>query len=230
MSPGRILLAAAIGGLLALEREAFLQAQLARPIVLCPLLGWILGDPSAGLAVGAPLELLFIGSARLGAVAAPNETAISAGVVSATLASGLEGAGVATTACLSFLLLAPVAWGWRGIDAWKERRAGADAGRADLLVKKGDIEAGLRLHFRSLWIPFLSTSAFVVLCCALVGPLVGAIRFHLPPAVVWAAAVGWAGILMAGGGMGMALGGRVGRGIWALLCLALLLLPWEVGG
>ena len=33
-----------------------------RPIVLCPLVGLVLGDLQTGLAVGASLELLFMGS------------------------------------------------------------------------------------------------------------------------------------------------------------------------
>ena len=38
-----------------------------RPIVLCPLVGLVLGDLQTGLAVGASLELLFMGSISIGA-------------------------------------------------------------------------------------------------------------------------------------------------------------------
>ncbi len=45
-----------------------------RPIVLCPLVGLVLGDLQTGLAVGASLELLFMGSISIGAYVPPNET------------------------------------------------------------------------------------------------------------------------------------------------------------
>ena len=45
-----------------------------RPIVLCPLVGIALGDLQTGLAVGASLELLFMGSISIGAYVPPNET------------------------------------------------------------------------------------------------------------------------------------------------------------
>ena len=45
-----------------------------RPIVLCPLVGLVLGDLQTGLAVGASLELLFMGSVSIGAYVPPNET------------------------------------------------------------------------------------------------------------------------------------------------------------
>ena len=45
-----------------------------RPIVLCPLVGLVLGDLQTGLAVGASLELLFMGSISIGAYVPPDET------------------------------------------------------------------------------------------------------------------------------------------------------------
>ena len=45
-----------------------------RPIVLCPLVGLVLGDRQTGLAIGASLELLFMGSISIGAYVPPNET------------------------------------------------------------------------------------------------------------------------------------------------------------
>ncbi|MBY4797862.1 PTS sugar transporter subunit IIC [Collinsella sp. AGMB00827] len=45
-----------------------------RPIVLCPLVGIALGNIQTGLAVGASLELLFMGSISIGAYVPPNET------------------------------------------------------------------------------------------------------------------------------------------------------------
>ncbi len=44
-----------------------------RPIVTCPLVGLVLGDPIAGLTIGASLELLFLGSISIGAYVPPDE-------------------------------------------------------------------------------------------------------------------------------------------------------------
>ncbi len=43
-----------------------------RPIVLCPLVGIVLGDLQSGLAIGASLELLFMGSISIGAYVPPD--------------------------------------------------------------------------------------------------------------------------------------------------------------
>ena len=45
-----------------------------RPIVLCPLVGLVLGDLHTGLAIAASLGLLFMGSISIGAYVPPNET------------------------------------------------------------------------------------------------------------------------------------------------------------
>ena len=45
-----------------------------RPIVLCPLVGLVLGDLQSGLEIGASLELLFMGSISIGAYVPPDET------------------------------------------------------------------------------------------------------------------------------------------------------------
>ena len=74
MTVGRLLLAAAAGGLLTVDRKAFLQAGLSRPLVACAVVGALLDQLAAGLLVGAPLELFFLGSANLGAAPA---TAVS---------------------------------------------------------------------------------------------------------------------------------------------------------
>ncbi len=50
-----------------------------RPIVVAPVVGFLLGDIQTGLALGASLELLFLGSVSIGAYIPPDAT--SAGVL-----------------------------------------------------------------------------------------------------------------------------------------------------
>ena len=74
-----ITLSGLLGGLLALERRAFLQAMFSRPLVAGTGMGLLLGDLPAGLAVGTVLELFHLGSANLGAALADNETLAATG-------------------------------------------------------------------------------------------------------------------------------------------------------
>ena len=53
-----------------------------RPIVLCPLVGLVLGDLQSGLAIGASLELLFMGSISIGAFWSTAPTSLPARVTS----------------------------------------------------------------------------------------------------------------------------------------------------
>lgn len=65
-----------------------------RPIVMCPLVGLALGDLQTGLAVGASLELLFMGSISIGAYVPPNVTigGVLAGAFAISLGEGTEAA------------------------------------------------------------------------------------------------------------------------------------------
>ena len=70
-----------------------------RPIVLCPLVGLVLGDLQSGLAIGASLELLFMGSISIGAYVPPDET--SGGVLACAFAIQL---GQSTEAAIALAM------------------------------------------------------------------------------------------------------------------------------
>jgi len=73
--------------LLGLDRTAFLQFMVSRPLVAAPLTGWLLGVPLAGMQVGMLLELLWLGRLPVGTVIPPDDTqvAIGATVLALTL-------------------------------------------------------------------------------------------------------------------------------------------------
>ena len=50
------------------------NSMIQRPIVMGPLVGLVLGDVNAGLAVGATLELAFMGNVTIGAALPPEIT------------------------------------------------------------------------------------------------------------------------------------------------------------
>ncbi|MFV0552488.1 MAG: PTS mannose/fructose/sorbose/N-acetylgalactosamine transporter subunit IIC [Anaerorhabdus sp.] len=85
-----------ITGLVYLQRRALGDCQLERPIVLGPVIGWILGDFNAGLLIGANLELVFMGAQAIGG-SVPSNVAIGSALgtaVAITSGTGLEGAMV----------------------------------------------------------------------------------------------------------------------------------------
>jgi PTS system mannose-specific IIC component len=69
----------ALAVLLGLDRTAFLQSMVSRPLVAAPLTGWLLGIPLAGLEVGMLLELLWLGQLPVGTVIPPDDTQVAIG-------------------------------------------------------------------------------------------------------------------------------------------------------
>ena len=86
-----------------------------RPIVMGPLVGLVLGDVNAGLAVGATLELAFMGNVTIGAALPPEITA--GGILGTALAivsgNGTEAALAlappAAGSCISLINMRPKA-------------------------------------------------------------------------------------------------------------------------
>jgi len=65
---------------------------LSRPLVLAPLVGWVLGDLNQGVIIGATLELIFMGNIKVGAAIPPD--VVTGGVLGAAFAI-LSGKGPA---------------------------------------------------------------------------------------------------------------------------------------
>src|SRR5688500_1569478 len=120
MSLGSQLLVAALwGGLVSLERRAFLQAMLARPLVAGTVMGLLLGDTLGGLYTGMLLELFHLGSANLGAALPENDTLAATGTAAAVavMASTLDGHSSPAMWSLGILLFA-----WLGRSGrWMDR-------------------------------------------------------------------------------------------------------------
>src|SRR6516225_360495 len=97
-------LAALWGGLLAVERRAFMQAMISRPLVAATGMGLLLDDVQSGLYVGMVLELFFLGGANLGAALPENDTLAATGASAA--AAGLAGGmGLSTPATWSLAII-----------------------------------------------------------------------------------------------------------------------------
>jgi mannose/fructose/N-acetylgalactosamine-specific phosphotransferase system component IIC len=174
-------IAAAIGGLAAVERKGALQLMLSRPIVLAPLLGWALGDPRGGLVLGVPLELIFLGGVNLGGSLPHNETLLAAALTSAVVPAGIAaGTGVdEPLAALGLLLLYPLAIAGRQLDraaeSYNERLSELALARA----AGGDARAA-GANLRGLLLPFAVTAS-ICFACAAFSPLLGVARGACPP-------------------------------------------------
>lgn len=146
------------GGLCALDRRAFLQAMVSRPLVAATGLGGLLGEPTTGAAVGVVFELFHLGAASFGGAHPHHETlpAVTAAALAVTLqrAAGLGGAPDAACA-LAVLACAPTGW----LGAWLEdrldERARKYVGRAQDLSHDGQLRRAARQNVRAMWPQFV---------------------------------------------------------------------------
>jgi len=152
-----LLALAAVAGLAAIERRGFLQAMLSRPVVLGPLCGLALGDPAAGLLVGAPLELLWLGSVGLGAALPLHDSlgaaAVAGGTALAQARLGgavLPGAAAAVAVAVGLPLSAVGRSADALVDRWNERLAAGASRR----LASGDEPGAVRTNLLGLAVPF----------------------------------------------------------------------------
>jgi PTS system mannose-specific IIC component len=170
--PAAMAVTTVVGGLLVVERNAFLQAGLARPLVACTLLGTCLGQTLAGVVVGAPLELFFLGAAHLGAALSDHETLASCAVSSAAAVACEELGRFSLVGCtLALLALLPFGLIGRATDGLDNRVRQHFADKAVVLMDEGRYRDALRMNWRALWFPWM-VGALGVACGATVGLLI----------------------------------------------------------
>ena len=140
-----------LGAVLGLDVVSFPQAMISRPLVAATLAGWLAGNASAGLLIGATLELIALETLPFGASRYPEWG--SAAVVGGTLFASNTGndAGAMVVGVLGALATASVG-GWsmvmiRRLNAQWARlhRPGIEAGSRGTVI--GLQMAGLTLDF-----------------------------------------------------------------------------------
>jgi mannose/fructose/N-acetylgalactosamine-specific phosphotransferase system component IIC len=184
-------IAALVGGLSAVERKGAFQLMLSRPLVLSAILGWALGDAQAGLTLGVPLELLFLGGVNLGGNLPDNESLLAGALVSMVVPAGIAArTGVdAPLAAMGLALLFPLALYGRRLERASELRNGQLMDEAITRAARGDPEAA-RVNLRGLLLPF-GAAAGICALAVLVSPLLGELRVRASAGMLSGLEGGW---------------------------------------
>jgi PTS system mannose-specific IIC component len=179
------------GGLLALERRAFLQAALSRPLPAATGVGLLLGDVTSGLMVGLVFELFHLGGASLGGAHADHDTLPSVAGAAFAISVGHALGSDATPAVwsLAILLTAPLGVLGRRVDGALDARARRYLGRLVDAVDAGAVERAVRQNLRAMW-PHFAFSALVgagaTLTAALLSTAVQSAPVPLIRGLAWA--------------------------------------------
>jgi PTS system mannose-specific IIC component len=88
MVVGDYLLAGVVAMLTGLDRVAFVQIMISRPLVAGTLAGWALGNALIGMEVGMLLELLWLGRLPVGAAIPPDDTQVAVGATVLAISMG----------------------------------------------------------------------------------------------------------------------------------------------
>ena len=180
-----VVLAGLWGGLLSLERGAFLQAMVSRPLVAAAGTGLLLGDVSSGIFVGLVFELFYLNGVSLGGARPEHETlpAVAAAAVSAALANASGADGTPALWTLGILLCAPLG----RLGAWLERaldqRAGRYQTRARNSAEAGQLRRAARQNLRAMW-PHFVLFGLISAAGVVVGTLLEPLESRLPLGVL----------------------------------------------
>ncbi len=187
-----VLLAGIWGGLLALERSAFLQAMFSRPLVAATGTGLLLEDLPSGIFIGLVFELFYLGGVSLGGSRPEHETlpAVAAVAASAALANSSGGLGTPAMWTLGILLCAPLGRAGAMLERAIDLRAARYQVRAQASADAGELKRAVRQNLRAMWPHFvgfglMSASAALVGYLVLV-PLENALPVSFLRGLAWA--------------------------------------------
>ncbi len=231
----QVALAGVWGGLVAVERKAFLQAMFSRPLVAATAMGLLLNDVPSGLFIGMLLELFHLGTANLGASLPDNDT-LSATGTSAAAATMAAATGAGSTPALwsiAILLFIGLARLGLQVDRVLERYSSRLARKAMASAEAGQLTRAMQQNLWGMWPHFVLFGA-ITSACALAGFFLGPLLERLPLPVLRGLA--WAYPAMASVAAAIAARGSharraplfagLGAGVVALAVLLVLLRGW----
>jgi mannose/fructose/N-acetylgalactosamine-specific phosphotransferase system component IIC len=165
------------GGILGLDRTAAGQFMLSQPIVAGPFTGWLLGDPTAGIVIGATLELIWVLDLPIGTFVPANATVET---VSATAIAALGSPGGASLPVIGFSIvlttaLVPITMKADGlVRQWNSRltdAALAESGWQGKAVLARIQYAGIGLFFLKSFVLYILFLPIGIAAVALFGQL-----------------------------------------------------------
>ena len=103
----KVILISLVGSMLCLDR-VFMQTMVCRPVIIAPVIGFILGNPYAGLIIGAMLELFWMERIPIGIYIPPNDSIVAVLAASTAILAGQAlGSVTKELTALSILLAIP---------------------------------------------------------------------------------------------------------------------------
>jgi mannose PTS system EIIC component len=169
-----IILLSFCGGLFCLDR-VFIQAMISRPVVIAPLIGIIFQNPSAGLIIGALVELFWIDRIPVGTYIPPNDSVVAVLATSVALLSGQKlGGTTPQLIALAILLTLPCGIIAQKMDFFIIKSNNMLSDRALEDAKTVNIRAIERKNYRGLIKVFLSVVLYLFIMQSI-----------LVPAVIW---------------------------------------------
>jgi len=168
----KIILISFCGSLLCLDR-IFIQAMISRPVIIAPIIGFLLNDLYAGLIIGALIELIWIDRLPLGTYIPPND---SIAAVTATAIAGIAGSSLGRVSpeliALSVLLAIPFGIIAKQIDVMIVKSNNAISDKALEDAKENNIKAIERKNYLGLFKVFLFYGVFLLATLTLLIPFV----------------------------------------------------------
>lgn len=187
-----VLLAGVWGGLLALERSAFLQAMFSRPLVAATSTGLLLEDLPSGIFVGLVFELFYLSGVSLGGDRPEHETlpSVAATAVAAAIANTSGGGGTPAMWTLGILVCAPLGRAGAVFERRIDLRAARYQTRAQASMNAGQLQRAARQNLRAMWPHFvffgLVSAAVTAFSYAVLAPLEDTMPTQMLRGLAWA--------------------------------------------
>jgi PTS system mannose-specific IIC component len=171
--------------LVGIDRIAFAQFMISRPIVVGPLTGFLLGDAMVGLEIGMLLELLWLGRLPVGAAIPPDDTQVAVGATVLAFAMGhLLGFEGMPIVLLCVLTAIPLGKCGQGFDRLARKFNDHLNNKALAALEREDLSRVESLHVAGLLsfaLASLATVLVIVVCGSVIlflaaPTLIGAVR------------------------------------------------------
>jgi PTS system mannose-specific IIC component len=183
MAVAEYLIAGSLAVIAGLDRIAFMQLMISRPLVVGPLTGWALGAPLVGLEVGILLELLWLGRMPVGAAIPPDDTQVTIGATVLAISMdhmlGLYGMPIVILSVLTAIPLGKVG---QLFDRLARHANGVLAGHAEVCLASGQEGRSERLHLTGL----ISFALASLATCTIIVAIGSVLLYLFAPQVIHA--------------------------------------------